>query len=112
MSDIGKGYGCGVAVVIAIIPILPLAFVLGWSGAHCEPTPSCQRAAEWHIGLTFVGILLFAMATGYGLRKLLNGMTARREDEGNSAAFSGIAAMLSLIVAAIALALLFTVASL
>lgn len=112
MSEIGKGYGCGVAVVIAVVPIPPLAFVLGWSGAHCEPTPSCQRSAEWHVGLTFVGLLLFATATGYALRKLLNGMAARRADEGYSAAFSAIAAMLSLIVAVTALALLYTAASL
>lgn len=111
MSDIGKGYGCGVAVVIAVVPILPLAFVLGWSGAHCEPVPSCQRSAEWHVGLVFVSILLFAAITGYVLRRLLNGMAARREDGGYSAKFSGAATALSLAVLILALASFYSVAS-
>ena len=100
------------AIIIGVLPILPLAFVLGWSGAHCDPIPSCQRSVEWHIGLTFVGILLFAVVIGYGLRQLLNGMAAHRKDEGHSVAFSGIATAISLVGVLIALTLLYAVASL
>jgi hypothetical protein len=110
MTDIGKGYGCGVAVIVAGVPILPLAFVLGWSGAHCDPAPTCQRSAEWHAGLIFVGTLLFAMAIGYALRKLLNGMATKREDGGYAAVFSITATALSLIAVVVALGLLYTVA--
>ena len=112
MNDLGRGYGCGVAAVVVVVPILPLAFVLGWSGAHCAPVPSCQRSGEWHIALIFFGVLLFAAVLGYGLRQVLNAMAAKREDEGHSVAFSGAATALSCGVILAALGLLYTLASL
>ena len=111
MSDIGKGYGCGVAVVIALLPLFPLGFVLAWSGAHCDPVPSCQRSAELRIGLIFGGIMLLAAAAGYAVRQLLNSMAERRDDEGHSITFSGIAIALSAVAMLLALALLYTLAS-
>jgi hypothetical protein len=111
MSDIGKGYGCGVTVVIAVLPLFPLAFALGWSGAHCDPVPSCQRSAEWHIGLIFGGIILLAAAVGYAVRQLLNIVAAQRDDEGHSITFSGIAITLSALASLLALALLYRLAS-
>ncbi len=107
MSDIGRGYGCGVAMIIAAVPTLPLLFLFGWTGAHCEPAPSCQRSAEWYFGLSFLGILTTAVFTGYALRRALNSLATKRGDGGHSVAFLSIATALSLAAILSALALIY-----
>lgn len=55
--------------------------------------------------------MLLAAAAGYAVRQLLNSMAERRDDEGHSITFSGIAITLSVIAILLTLALLYTLAS-
>ena len=71
----GARLGCATAILLAVLAGFPFLFALAWSGAHCEPAPQCQRAAEAHfwplIGTAIVGALGVGALVGLAVNKRL-----------------------------------------
>ncbi|MGE5564319.1 MAG: hypothetical protein ACM3ZV_13580 [Bacillota bacterium] len=97
--ELWKKLGCVAAFFVWLIVSFPFLFALAWSGAHCDPIPQCQRANERHFGLVLLGVAVVAGLTGFIVARVLNAIASRRDDEGASAGFFGLAIIGTLITA-------------
>jgi hypothetical protein len=64
--------GCwsGLAVAVAVLPFV--VFVMGWTGAHCEPVPDCQGEGERAFLRAIVGHLVLSIMCGAAVRLLID----------------------------------------
>lgn len=99
--ELARKLGCAAAFLVWLVVSFPFFFALAWSGAHCEPIPQCQRVNEWHFGLILAGVVVVAGLTGFIVAWAVNSIASRREDGGASAGFFALAAIATLLVAAI-----------
>ncbi|WP_186456925.1 hypothetical protein [Sphingomonas suaedae] len=66
----GAALGCVAATLLFISVGFMLAFVLAWTGAHCEPQPTCKQSAQFAALRNFAVLLGAATVLGFIVRTL------------------------------------------
>lgn len=77
-------WGLLVAAGVAFGLFYFMLFAFGWSGAHCEPAPQCQRQVDRWFLIAAVGALVTSALLGLLVRSRLNA-EAMREGEARPA---------------------------
>ncbi|WP_294391926.1 hypothetical protein [uncultured Sphingomonas sp.] len=92
--SVGTRLGCICGALTGAAICLPAFIAMAWGGAHCDPAPPCQVAAERHFGGIVLSAIMAAVPCGCALRWMVNRWVAARQAavDGWSAALMVIAA--------------------